>query len=274
MTALRAERGWSLSELARRASLGKATLSGLEAGTRNPTLDTLHSVAAAFELPLTAILAMPPTELVHGVAVEMSLLRVFDDGPVTYELFRMRIPAGSAQRSPSHHAGVTEHATVFEGVLEAGPIDRIHRAGPGDYVEWAANEPHRYAAVGASDVVASLLIRYPAMLTRRIRRDRPGPSRLRSSGDPLSTASAIAVTPLSEVRMSQPTPSPKPEQDSVEEPELDDAGTEAAAEAEVPLNRAARRAKAKGGSPSHVGPQAGRSDQSRGPRSHTKRQIS
>ena len=33
-------------------------------------------------------------------------------------------------------------------------------------------------------------------------------------------------------------------------------------------------AKAKGKNPSHVGPQAGRTDQGKGPRSHTKRQLS
>ena len=73
--------------------------------------------------------------------------------------------------------------------------------------------------------------------------------------------------------MSQSVPSPKPEPSAVEEsePELDEA---AADEVEVPLNRAARRARAKGGNPSHVGPQAGRSDQGKGPRSHTKRQLS
>jgi XRE family transcriptional regulator, regulator of sulfur utilization len=41
---------------------------------------------------------------------------VFDDGPVTYELYRMRIPAGASQVSPPHHSGVTEHATVFAGI--------------------------------------------------------------------------------------------------------------------------------------------------------------
>jgi hypothetical protein len=69
----------------------------------------------------------------------------------------------------------------------------------------------------------------------------------------------------------QPIPSVTPEPDPVEVPEVEET---AADEVEVPLNRAARRAKAKGGDPSHVGPQAGRSDQSRGPRSHTKRQLS
>lgn len=157
---LREQRGMSLSELARRASVGKATLSGLEAGTRNPTLDTLHAVAAALDLPLTTLLSAPPSTI-RGAAVEMELLRVFDDGQVTYELYRMRIPAGLAQTSPPHHADVTEHVTVFAGVLETGPVDRPLRAEPGEHVEWTADVPHGYAAVGDSDVLASVLIRYP-----------------------------------------------------------------------------------------------------------------
>jgi XRE family transcriptional regulator, regulator of sulfur utilization len=157
---LRERRGMSLSELARRAAVGKATLSGLEAGTRNPTLDTLQAVATALDLPLTALVSPPPAAL-RGAAVQIQLLRVFDDGPVTYELYRMRIPAGLAQRSPAHNAGVTEHVTVFAGVLETGPVDAPLRAGPGEHVEWAADVPHTYAALGAADVLASLLIRYP-----------------------------------------------------------------------------------------------------------------
>src|SRR4051812_41709202 len=49
---LREERGLSLSALARAAGLGKATLSGLEHGTRNPTLETLYAVAGALGVPL------------------------------------------------------------------------------------------------------------------------------------------------------------------------------------------------------------------------------
>lgn len=161
---LRERRGVSLSELARRAAVGKATLSGLEAGTRNPTLDTLQAVATALDLPLTALVSPPPATL-RGAAVQIQLLRVFDDGPVTYELYRMRVPAGLAQRSPAHNAGVTEHVTVFAGVLETGPVDGPLRAGPGEYVEWAADVPHAYAALGADDVLASLLIRYPLSST-------------------------------------------------------------------------------------------------------------
>ncbi|HLU57680.1 MAG TPA: helix-turn-helix transcriptional regulator [Pseudonocardia sp.] len=160
---LRERQGVSLSELARRARVGKATLSGLEAGTRNPTLETLQSVAAALDLPLTHLLSAHTS--LRGAAVRIEVLRVFDDGPVTYELCHMRIPAGLSQRSPAHQAGVTEHATVFAGVLQAGPVDAPLRAGPGEHVEWAADVPHTYAALGADDVLASLLIRYPVSST-------------------------------------------------------------------------------------------------------------
>ena len=70
--------------------------------------------------------------------------------------------------------------------------------------------------------------------------------------------------------MTHPTPSPSPEQHEAAAEEA-----EPAAEVEeVPLNRAARRAKAKKTVPAHVGPRAGRTDQGgRGARSHTKRQI-
>ncbi|MCW0214943.1 MAG: XRE family transcriptional regulator [Pseudonocardia sp.] len=164
--ALREERGLSLSALARLAAVGKATLSGLEAGTRNPTLDTLHAVAAALGLPLTAIVSGAPGSApapgrIRGVAVRMELLRIFDDGPVTYELFRMRIPSGAAQTSPAHHGGVTEHVTVFAGTLRVGPRGDSRDVPAGGYAEWHADVPHGYAAVGGEDVDASLVIRYP-----------------------------------------------------------------------------------------------------------------
>ncbi|MEU7819407.1 XRE family transcriptional regulator [Catellatospora sp. NPDC049133] len=158
---LREAAGISLSELARRANVGKATLSGLENGTRNPTLDTLWSVTAALGVPITALLSGQQAGVVRGTAVEATLLQVFDDDAVTYELYRMVVPPGAVQHSPAHHAGVTEHITVFDGVLRAGPADAPLTAHPGEHISWRSDVPHLYEAVGAHPVHASLLIRYP-----------------------------------------------------------------------------------------------------------------
>ncbi|WP_271216176.1 helix-turn-helix domain-containing protein [Streptosporangium carneum] len=161
---LREERGLSLSELARRAGVGKATLSGLENGTRNPTLETLWAVTAELGVPLAVALGADPVvsgATIRGTAVAGVLLKVFEDENVTYELYRLMIPAGARQLSPAHHEGVTEHITVFGGTLRVGPADSPLLAGPGEHISWLSDVPHVYAAVGDQDVHASLLIRYP-----------------------------------------------------------------------------------------------------------------
>jgi transcriptional regulator with XRE-family HTH domain len=50
---LRTERGISQTELAERAGLGRAYVSGLERGLHSPTLETLCRCAEAFGLPAT-----------------------------------------------------------------------------------------------------------------------------------------------------------------------------------------------------------------------------
>ncbi|WP_184711843.1 helix-turn-helix domain-containing protein [Streptosporangium saharense] len=161
---LREERGMSLSELARRAGVGKATLSGLENGTRNPTLETLWSVTAELGVPLAVALGTAPAApgtTIRGTAVAAVLLEVFEEREATYELYRMTVPAGAAQTSPAHHRGVTEHITVFAGTLRVGPADRPLTAGPGEHISWVSDVPHSYEALGTQDVHATLLIRYP-----------------------------------------------------------------------------------------------------------------
>jgi transcriptional regulator with XRE-family HTH domain len=163
---LRAARGLTLSELARAAGVGKATLSGLENGTRDPRLETLYAIAAALRVPMSALMLdrgapVSAASAVRGEAVTSTLLEVFEEPAATYELFLLRIVVGVEQVSPAHPTGVTEHLTVFHGRARVGPVEQSLSAGPGEHVSWAADTPHMYAAEGADDVEASLLIRTP-----------------------------------------------------------------------------------------------------------------
>ena len=164
--ALRADLGISLSELARGANLGKATLSAVESGTRNPTLETLYAIAARLDVPLAALLAPPsqsnPTA-VRGTAVTAELLEVFTDSEATTELYRLTIRPGPTQTSPAHPQGVVEYLTVFAGTALVGPADAPLTVQEGGHVQFAADTPHTYAAL-AGEVRASLVIRHP---TRR-----------------------------------------------------------------------------------------------------------
>src|SRR3954452_4268606 len=57
---LRIARHLSLSELARATAMSKATLSGIENGRANPTVETLAALAGALRVPVGELLAEPP----------------------------------------------------------------------------------------------------------------------------------------------------------------------------------------------------------------------
>ncbi|TDC82028.1 XRE family transcriptional regulator [Micromonospora sp. KC606] len=159
---LREKRGVSLSTLARTAGVGKATLSALENGLRNPTLETLYAITAQLGVPLAAVLSGPATTpTVQGATVTATLLESFTDTDASYELYRLRVRPGAEQLSPAHQAGVTEHVTVFSGMLRAGPADAPATATAGGHLRWTSDVPHVYAALGDEEVAASLLLRYP-----------------------------------------------------------------------------------------------------------------
>ena len=58
--ALRAQQGLSLSELARRSAIAKGTLSQLENGQGNPTIETVFSLSNALNVPVSSLLAETP----------------------------------------------------------------------------------------------------------------------------------------------------------------------------------------------------------------------
>jgi len=59
---LRAERGLSLVEVAKRASIGRDTLSDLEKGRRHPTMATINRLADAYGVPVEELLGEAPSE--------------------------------------------------------------------------------------------------------------------------------------------------------------------------------------------------------------------
>ncbi|MGW7454323.1 helix-turn-helix domain-containing protein [Streptomyces sp. NPDC054787] len=158
---LREVQGMSLSELARRSSIGKGTLSELESGRRNPTLETLYALTTALGVPLSAALldlASPAT--ISGDAVDAVLIERFEADDAVSETYRVRIRGGARQESAAHTAGTTEHLVVLAGTARAGTLSAPALIGPGMHGSWPADVPHLYEAPSA-DVEALLIVRYP-----------------------------------------------------------------------------------------------------------------
>ena len=159
---LRIERGLSLSELARRSGVGKATLSELESGRRNPTLETMYALTTALETPLSSILAGAAAgAAISGSAVDAVLAERFEDATATSEVYRVRIRAGTVQESAAHAPGTEEHMVVLAGTARLGDASSPRLVSAGEHAHWAADVPHLYGAP-SGDVEAVLIVRYPA----------------------------------------------------------------------------------------------------------------
>lgn len=160
----RSRKGLSLSELARLSRISKATLSQLEAGTGNPTIETVFSLSRALELPISELMEKQPAEeltlvrgaeaeVLRGAGVDLRPLRTVEAGGATFEIYDQQVRAGARQDSLGH-AG-REHTVVQAGRLGVRVDGRDVELGPGDYVAFDAALPHSYTALGG--VVRSVL---------------------------------------------------------------------------------------------------------------------
>jgi transcriptional regulator with XRE-family HTH domain len=163
---LRQRRGWSLSKLAATAGIGKATLSEIEAGVRNPTLETMYAIAGELGVPLTDLLHEPGSRVdsaveVRGAAVTATLIDVFEDPTVTTEFYRLVVRPGHRQVSPGHGYGVTEHLLVISGAMTVGPLESPLEVQAGGHVRWESSGDHLWQVHGTKAVEAALVIRHP-----------------------------------------------------------------------------------------------------------------
>src|SRR4051794_10252016 len=156
LRARRDEQGLSLSELARRSGIAKGTLSQLESGAGNPTIETVFSLSNALSVPVSSLLTLrsdPDVVLIRSAdlevlssnAVDLRMLRRLDVTETVFEMYDQRVHPGQQQHWGGP-AGI-EHVTVVTGRLLIGPPDDPYELGPGDYVSFPADRPHIYRAV-------------------------------------------------------------------------------------------------------------------------------
>lgn len=159
--ALRREReraGISLAELARRAGLAKSTLSQLEAGTGNPSIETLWSLGVALGVPFSRLVEPPATRVRVIRAGEGPRVRADESDVVgtliaagsantRRDIYLLEISPGKPRAAAAHIPGSIEHLVVCAGRMRTGPADDVVELGPGDYITFPGDVPHYYEAL-------------------------------------------------------------------------------------------------------------------------------
>jgi transcriptional regulator with XRE-family HTH domain len=155
LKALRAERGWSLDELASLSHVSRATLSRLENAEVSPTANVLGKLAAAYGLTISRLLQMVEEQFEPVIRADSQV--VWSDPSVG---FRRRSVSPPSQRLVGEvlecelnpgaridyenppRPGLEHHLVVLEGILSVTIDRQTHELKPGDCL--------RYQLSGAS----------------------------------------------------------------------------------------------------------------------------
>ncbi|MGW4203704.1 helix-turn-helix domain-containing protein [Streptomyces sp. NPDC004726] len=161
--------GSASTALAELSGVAKGTLSGLERGQGNPTIETLFALAYALDAtPADLVEEEPPS------AVEV--VRVADRPPIpgnpldarlpqrschlgmTVEIYELLLHPGADHLAKAHRPGTREHMYVISGRADTGPREAAVGLGPGDHAGFPADTPHVYRSRAASPALLIMTV--------------------------------------------------------------------------------------------------------------------
>ena len=140
----RAQRGWSLAELAERSGVSKAMLSAIERGDASPTASLLVRIAAAYGMTLSSLIAR--AESSGGGLARAAEQPQWRDPATGYlrrhlsppsdmplELIRVELPAGASVGFPaSAYAFIRQQIWLLAGRLDFTEGGQVHAMQAGD----------------------------------------------------------------------------------------------------------------------------------------------
>ena len=166
---LRLAQGLSLADLAEGAGVSKSSLSLIERGEGNPSVETLWRIAQGLGQPLGALLAEPSQDPVRiiprhsgtpvaGASGMRAWLISAEVRAQRSELYDIHLPAGTEHVAEAHPAGATEVVVCVAGTAAVGPDGRQVQLAAGDAAWFAADVPHRYSAGPEGAQVVDLIL--------------------------------------------------------------------------------------------------------------------
>ncbi len=171
---LRADRGWSLEELASASGVSRSMLSEIERERANPTLTVAFRIARAFGLSLQELI-----ERAESGAAKIQVIRASDRAQVyrsdkqceirtlsplnlekDVEFYQVRLRPGGALRSQPHFEGTREFLTVEEGSVCVESGDGSETLAKGDSGSYRADVPHAIINSSKREALVFLVVIY------------------------------------------------------------------------------------------------------------------
>jgi transcriptional regulator with XRE-family HTH domain len=161
----RMTREMTLSALAEQAGVAKSTVSLIERGQGNPSIDTVWALAAALGVPFASLFHdEPPTDDVTVVRADDESLIAVDHagldtdglvirhlltrtGGALIEIYTLELEEGAVRHANAHVNGLFEHLTIAAGTVEISTDSFTEVVSQGDLISFRADRPHTYRVI-------------------------------------------------------------------------------------------------------------------------------
>ncbi len=145
---LRLKKGLSAEQLAQQAGMTRATITKIESGVGNPTLETIQALSSAFNLSSSELIRL--AEVAH---CEEAVVKTFQEKAMhvnhiwfpNFEIYHIRAGTGYRKLSdPQHHENTSEVCLVLSGRVKVAVAGQFYELGPGMAMRFKALQEHQF----------------------------------------------------------------------------------------------------------------------------------
>ena len=148
----------SLGEVARRAGIAKSTLSQLESGQGNPSLETLWALCVALNIPFAKLMEAQAqatqvirygegASVVSEISNYQAVLLATCPPNARRDVYMLTTQPGEPRCSKPHPIGSVEHIIIMQGSAKVGLLDSAELLQAGDYISYPADHAHIFEAL-------------------------------------------------------------------------------------------------------------------------------
>jgi transcriptional regulator with XRE-family HTH domain len=145
--------------------VAKSTVSLIERGQGNPSIDTVWALAAALGVPFASLFHdEPPADDVTVVRADDASVVATDHagldteglrirhlltrtGGALIEIYTLELDEGAVRHASAHVSGLFEHLTIAAGTVEISTDAFSEIVTAGDLISFRADRPHTYRVI-------------------------------------------------------------------------------------------------------------------------------
>ncbi len=171
---LRHKKNFSQSQLASLAEIPRSTLTNLESGSGNPSLQNLAKISTALQVGIEELLSRPRNEceLVPAGQVpherrangRVKVFKLVPDKVKGLDVDRIEIEPGATMGGHPHLTGAKEYFTVLNGEITISVAGEKFIVKRGDVFAFPGDQSHSYRNTGSTQA-AGISIIIPVAIT-------------------------------------------------------------------------------------------------------------